>query len=141
MLGIDFGERRIGLAASDPTGVLASPVGTVERRRGKRMPLARIESVARERGAVGLVVGLPLDLQGHENAWCAEVRAAGDELARSLDVPVHYVDERFSSVQAEEALRAQGIQPSRRDERGRVDAAAAAVILQAFLDRERRPRP
>lgn len=135
ILGLDHGERRIGLALSDPTGTLASPLATVPRRRGKRPPLRRVEEIAREHGVMGLVVGLPLDLHGQEDAWCAEVRTVGDELSRRLAVPRAYVDERFSSVQAEEALRAAGVQPSRREHKHRVDAAAAAVILQGWLDR------
>lgn len=135
ILGLDYGERRIGLALSDPTGTLASPLTTVTRRRGKRPPLRRMESIARDHGVTGLVVGLPLDLEGAEDGWCAEVRRVGDELARRLHVPRGYVDERFSSVRAEAALRAVGVQPSRRGEKARVDAAAAAVILQSWLDR------
>lgn len=135
VLGMDYGERRIGLALSDPTGTLASPLDTVTRRRGKRPPLRRIEAIARHHHVTGLVVGLPLDLEGREDAWCAEVRTVADELARRLQLPRGFVDERFSSVQAEQALREIGVQPSRRDVKARVDAAAAAVILQGWLDR------
>lgn len=135
ILGIDFGERRIGLALSDPTGTLASPLDTVVRRSGKRMPLARIERIAREHGVDRLVVGLPLTLEGTENDWCEEVRTHGDELARRLDVPVSYVDERMSSVRAERAVRGAGLPKSKREDKARVDAAAAAVILQTHLDR------
>ena len=134
LLAIDYGERRIGLALSDPTGTLASPLDTLVRRRGKRPPLRAIETLAQTHEVGGLVVGLPLDFEGHENEWCAEIRAVGDELSRRLEIPVTYVDERFSSVQAERALREIGVKPSRRDAKGRVDAAAAAVILQGHLD-------
>lgn len=134
LLAIDYGERRIGLALSDPTGTLASPLDTLVRRRGKRPPLRAIETLALTHEVGGLVVGLPLDFEGHENEWCGEIRAVGDELSRRLEVPVTYVDERFSSVQAERALREIGVKPSRRDAKGRVDAAAAAVILQGHLD-------
>lgn len=137
VLGVDFGERRIGLAVSDPTGTLATPVETVTRRAGKRPPLARLEAVARELGVERLVVGLPLDLAGRETAWCAEVRGLGDALASRLDVPVDYVDERMTSVRAERAVRSSGLSRSRREEKGRVDAAAAAYILQSWLDRSR----
>lgn len=133
-MAIDYGERRIGVALSDPTATLASPLNTVHRRRGKRPPLRTLETLARDRGVEGLVVGLPLTLTGHEDAWCAEVRAVGDELARRLDVPVVYVDERMSSVQAEHAVRTSGRRKSQREEKDRVDAAAAAVILQRHLD-------
>ena len=133
-LGLDFGERRIGVALSDPTGTIASPSGTVQRRKGKRMPLARLEEIAREHAAERLVVGLPLDLQGNETPWCREVRAAGDELGRRLGLPVEYVDERLTSVRAEKAVRALGLRRTQREEKGRVDAAAAALILQSWLD-------
>jgi len=136
-LGIDFGERRIGLALSDPTGTLASPLETVHRRAGKRPPLSRLEEIARAHGVEALVVGLPLDLQGNENEWCAQVRAVGDELARRLELPVTYVDERLTSVRAERALRASDLPKHKREDKARVDAAAAALILQAWLDRSR----
>lgn len=135
VLGIDFGERRIGLAVSDPTGTIASPLETLTRRTGKRPPLTRLESIARTHDVGRLVVGLPLDLQGRETEWCAEVRAAGDQLADRLQVPVEYVDERLTSVRAERAVRSMGLPKSRREEKGRVDAAAAQLILQAWLDR------
>ena len=134
MLGLDLGERRIGVAVSDPTGTLASPLQTVQRRRGKRPPIAALERIAREQDVGAIVVGLPLTLEGEEDAWCAEVRRIGDALAARLDVPVSYVDERMSSVQAEQAIRKSGGTKKSREDRGRVDAAAAAVILQRHLD-------
>jgi putative Holliday junction resolvase len=133
-MGIDYGERRIGLAVSDPTGVLATPIDTIIRRKGKRPPLARMERVAREREVEMLVVGLPLTLEGQENEWCEEVRAFGDALAKRLEVPVAYVDERFSSVRAEQAIRSIGLSKRDREDKARVDAAAAAIILQSWLD-------
>lgn len=137
MLGIDYGERRVGLAVSDPTGTLASPLDTIVRRRGKRPPLAQIEARAREASIEAVVMGLPLTLEGVEDAWCGEVRAVGDALAARLDVPVHYVDERMTSVRAERAIRSGALPRGRREEKERVDAAAAALILQAHLDRAR----
>ena len=133
-MGVDFGERRIGVAFSDPTGTLATPYDVVTRRRGKRMPVARLARIARDEGAEQLVVGLPLELSGEENDWCREVRAAGTKLAERLDVPVAFVDERMTSVQAERAVRRDDVPRSRREEKGRIDAAAAAVILQSWLD-------
>lgn len=135
VMGIDFGERRIGVALSDPTGTLAAPKETVHRRAGKRMPLAALERIAREHGVEHVVVGLPLDLSGAETEWCARVREAGDELARRLAVPVTYVDERMTSARAERAVRGIGLPRTKREEKGRIDAAAAALILQAWLDR------
>lgn len=133
-MGLDYGERRIGVALSDPTATLASPLDTVHRRRGKRPPLHALETLARQHDVGGLAVGLPLTLAGEEDAWCAEVRTVGDELGRRLDVPVVYVDERMTSVQAEQAIRSSGRRKSQREEKDRVDAAAAAVILQRHLD-------
>jgi len=134
-MGIDFGERRIGVAVSDPTGVLASPHGTVSRRAGKRWPLPALERIARDREVERLIVGLPLDAGGAENEWCARVRDAGDELARRLDIPVDYVDERMTSVRATRSLREAGISRARRRDKALIDAAAAAIILQTYLDR------
>lgn len=134
VLGIDFGERRIGLALSDPTGTIATPLQTVPRRTGKRPPLSRLEGIARAREVSRLVVGLPLDLRGEETRWCRDVRAMGDELARRLGVPISYVDERMTSVRAERAVRNVGLKKAQREEKGRVDAAAAALILQSWLD-------
>ena len=135
VMGIDFGEKRTGVAVSDPTGTLASPLTTLARRAGKRPPLKDLEALARSHDVVGLVVGLPLDLKGKETEWCREVRRAGDELGRRLAIPVEYIDERFSSVQATRALRASGLPKSQRERKDRVDRAAAAVVLQAWLDR------
>jgi putative Holliday junction resolvase len=137
ILGIDYGERRIGVALTDPTGTLASPLETVIRRRGKRPPLRTLEGLARDHGVGAVVVGLPLTLEGIEDAWCDEVRRVGDELARRLDVPVHYIDERMTSVRAERAVRGSGLPRARREEKARVDAAAATLILQDFVDRSR----
>lgn len=135
-MSIDYGERRIGVALSDVTGTLASPLETVNRRRGKRPPLRALEEIARRHEVAGLVVGLPLTLEGEENDWCAEVRTVGDELGRRLALPVTYVDERHTSIQAEEAIRSSGRRRSQREEKGRIDSAAAAVILQRHLDME-----
>ncbi len=135
MLGVDYGERRVGLAVSDPTGTLASPLDTIVRRRGKRPPLTQLEDRARAEGVEGVVVGLPLTLDGIEDDWCREVRSVGDALGDRLGVPVYYVDERMTSVRAERAIRSGALPRGRREEKGRVDAAAAALILQAYLDR------
>jgi len=133
-MGIDFGEKRIGLAVSDPTNTVATPLETLVRRRGKRPPLGEIARLAEEHDVGQIVVGLPLGLDGLENEWCAEVREMGGRLGAVLETPVVWVDERFTSVRAERAIRASGLSRSQRQERGRVDAAAAQLILQAWLD-------
>jgi len=83
---------------------------------------------------VGLVVGLPLTLEGGESDWTRAVRAFGERLARRTGLPVHWVDERLTSVEAEEAVRASGLPRSKREQKARIDRAAAMLILQRFLD-------
>jgi putative Holliday junction resolvase len=134
-MGIDFGERRTGVALSDPTGTLASPLQTLERRAGQRLPLKALEEIARANDVSELVVGVPFDLRGEETEWTQRVRTAGAELARRLEVPVVYVDERFSSVRAQRAVRSAGLPKGERERKDRVDRAAAALILQDWLDR------
>lgn len=134
VLGIDFGEKRIGMAVSDPTNTLATPLETVSRRAGKRPPLKKMVEVAAELDVGQLVVGLPVGLDGEENAWCAEVRTMGLKLGDRLEVPVAFVDERMTSVRAERAVRSTGLSKRAREEKGRIDAAAAQLILQAWLD-------
>lgn len=134
MLGIDFGVKRIGLAVSDPTGTVATPLETLQRRSGKRPPLAKLEELGRELSVERVVMGLPLGLDGEESDWCAEVRDVGERLGARLGVPVSFVDERMTSVRAERAVRSMGLPKQERERKERVDAAAAQLILQAWLD-------
>lgn len=136
LIGIDVGERRVGLAASDPTGTIASPLRTVER--GPRLwgELARTMS---ERGARVAVVGLPRRLDGTEGPAALETRRFAAQLARRLDVEVAFWDERLTTREAERSLIAQGMRRAGR--RHRVDAVAASLMLQAYLDAQRRPDP
>ena len=122
------------MAVSDPTNTLATPLETLVRRAGKRPPIKKMAEVATAHDVGQLVVGLPIGLDGEENEWCAEVRAVGEKLAARLDVPVAFVDERMTSVRAERAVRSAGLSKSAREEKGRVDAAAAQLILQSWLD-------
>jgi putative holliday junction resolvase len=132
-LAFDYGERRIGVAVSDPTRTIASPLTTLHRRAGKRPPWPEIARLVDEQEADEAVIGLPLDLRGDEGAWAADVRAFGDDLARRTGLPVHWMDERMSSVRAERAVRGMGLGKARREEKERVDATAAALILEGFL--------
>ena len=132
-LALDYGERRIGVAVSDPTRTIASPLTTLQRRAGKRPPWPEIAKIVQEQEVDEAVVGLPLDLAGDESEWTAEVRAFGAELARRTGLPVHWVDERMTSVRAEAAVRGMGLKKSAREQKERVDAAAAALILDAFF--------
>jgi putative Holliday junction resolvase len=134
VLGVDFGTKRVGLAVSDETGTLATPLDTLSRREGKRPPLAAIERIGKSLGVEHVVVGLPLDLQGAENAWCQEVRDVGRRIGERLGVGVSFVDERMTSVQATRVVRGSGLPKHEREQKERVDAAAARLILQAWLD-------
>lgn len=139
VMGVDFGTLRIGLALSDETRTLASPLPTLKRRRGKRPPLRTMESIAREHEVSALVFGLPLELSGEESEWTREVRAAGQKLAGRLELPLAFIDERLTSVEAERRVRSSGLRKSQREEKDRVDAGAAVLILQRWLDRRDAP--
>jgi putative Holliday junction resolvase len=131
LLAIDYGERRVGLAVSDPTGTIASPVGTILRRAGKRPPIAEIVRRAEELEARGFVVGLPLDGEGQETPRCGEVRAVAAELERRTGLPVELLDERFTTAAALRAIREMG--GSTKGRKHDVDAMAATILLQHAL--------
>jgi putative Holliday junction resolvase len=133
LLGIDYGERRVGLAISDPTGTIASPAGAILRRAGKRPPVAEIVRRAEALEARGFVIGLPLDGNGDETPRCAEARLVGGELSKRTGLPVEFIDERYSTAAALRAVREMG--GSRKDRPEDVDSLAATVILQHALQR------
>ncbi len=130
-LAVDVGSVRLGVARSDPGGVLASPLAVVASGPRAQDELARLAE-----GAIEIIVGLPTSLSGREGAAAAGARAFAAGLAQRLaPIPVRLVDERFTTATAHQALRGSG-----KDSRARrqvVDAAAAAVLLQAALDAER----
>jgi putative pre-16S rRNA nuclease len=130
-LAIDYGERRIGLAVSDPTGTIASPAGFILRRPGKRPPIAELVRRAAALDARGFVVGLPLDESGEDTPRAIEVRAVAAELAKRTGFPVRLVDERYTTAAALRAVREMG--GSTRGRKGDVDALAATVLLQHAL--------
>lgn len=134
ILGIDYGDRRVGLALSDETATIASPLPTLTRRRGKRPPVAPVARLAEEKDVAEIVIGLPLTLEGEESDWTREVREFGDKLGERTGCPVAFQDERMTSVRAERAVRSLGLSKDQREEKERVDAAAAVLILQAYLD-------
>ncbi|HWC35995.1 MAG TPA: Holliday junction resolvase RuvX [Mycobacteriales bacterium] len=135
-LGVDVGSVRVGVAASDPDGVLASPIAVLQRDPKRGTDLAELVRLASEREAVEIVVGLPRSLSGGEGAAAKIAREYATSLAqRVAPVSVRLVDERLSTVEATRGLRQAGV--SSRDGRRVVDAAAAAVILQQALDVER----
>ncbi len=136
-LGLDVGTVRIGVAACDPSGLVATPVATITRSRGPAATdLEAILADVREREAVEVVVGLPRGMSGQEGASAAAVRAYAVEVARMIfPVPVRLVDERLSTVSAHRALHAAGRRG--RTHRAVVDQVAAVTILQSALDAER----
>jgi putative Holliday junction resolvase len=130
---VDVGSVRIGVAASDPRGVLATPVETVARGPGD---IRRIAELVAERDAMEVVVGLPRSLSGTEGPAAVAARGFAQRLARHVaPCPLRLVDERLSTVSASRAMRSSGV--SSREARGTIDQAAAVVILQDALDFER----
>jgi len=131
ILAIDYGERRVGLAVSDPTRTIAQPAGYITRRAGKRPPVAEIVRRAQAHEATALVIGLPLDDAGEETPRSAEVRHLAEELTRRTGLPVSLVDERYTTAAALRAIREMG--GTTRGRKGDVDALAAAILLQHAL--------
>ena len=131
LLALDLGERRIGLAVSDAAGTLAFPAGHLVRSNLKP-DVERVLAFAREREVQGFVVGVPFSLDGGLGPGARRARGFARSLRKHTGLPVYTVDERFTSVEAEGLLREAGRQPSR--EKGSVDEAAAALILERFLD-------
>lgn len=131
-IGVDVGSVRVGVAACDPAGMIATPVQTLRRGRGDLDALSRIVT---ERDAIEVVVGLPTTLAGRHGPAAEAAEAYAGELAARLDVPVRLVDERLSTVGAQRDLRASGVD-TRRGRRV-IDQAAAVIILQGALDTER----
>ncbi|MEU7894995.1 Holliday junction resolvase RuvX [Nonomuraea sp. NPDC049152] len=132
-LGVDVGSVRIGVARSDPSGMLATPVETVRRGAGD---LDRIAALADEHAAIEVIVGLPTSLSGREGQAAALARSFAVDLAvRLAPVPVRLFDERLTTVAAQQSLRASGVKAKK--QRSVVDQAAAVVLLQDALDAER----
>ncbi|MGA8256154.1 MAG: Holliday junction resolvase RuvX [Nocardioides sp.] len=136
-LGIDPGDARIGVARSDPSGFLATPVETVRRGKGDLRRIRQlIGEIQEESEVVEVVVGLPRSLGGGEGPAAVKVREFTDRLAAQVaPLPVRLVDERLTTVSAEAMLRDRGTKGSKR--RAVVDQAAAVLILQHALDTER----
>jgi putative Holliday junction resolvase len=131
-LGVDYGQKRVGLAIADPMGMIASPAGFIKRREGKRAPIVDIVRRAGELGAKGFLLGLPRDENDADTEWTDTVRALGAELAKRTGLPVRYLDESFTTSDALAAIRELGGKP--RGRKGDVDSLAAAILLQRALD-------
>jgi putative Holliday junction resolvase len=131
LLGVDFGSVRVGLAVSDADRRIASPL-TTYRRQARERDAAYFRTVVREQEAAGIVVGLPVHLDGREGQKAAEARAFGKWLAEVTALEVVFWDERFTSVEAEAALLSARLTNKRRKERR--DRVAAQIVLQTYLD-------
>jgi putative Holliday junction resolvase len=139
VLALDLGSKRIGIAVSDLTGTVASPLAVLERSTSRRHDHGQIAAYVRDEEAELVVVGLPISLSGVEGPAAKAARTETKALATLVDVPIEMFDERLTTVTAERALAEAGVRgPARRRV---VDKVAAAVILQAFLDRRSETAP
>ncbi|MBT3608597.1 MAG: Holliday junction resolvase RuvX [Candidatus Marinimicrobia bacterium] len=134
VLGIDYGDSRIGLAMSDPIKIIASPFKTI-RNEGNEKCLQVFQSLIKEKDVEAIVVGLPIGLKGQETA---QTKKVGEfvNLLYALKLPIHLEDERLSSVSAEKSMIQQNIKTGHN--KGLIDQRAAAIILQQFLDKQNR---
>lgn len=131
LLALDVGERRIGVALSDPMHVIASPYSVIDR---KVTPdyKTEIQKLISEKDVEALVIGLPLTLKNRISKQTKKVQVIIEELTSELTVPIHTIDERLSSISAQNALKLQGVKTGHN--KGEIDKAAAAIFLQEFLD-------
>jgi putative holliday junction resolvase len=136
LLGLDLGARRIGVAVSDSAQTVATPVTFVERARDRSADHAAIAGLAADYEVVGVVVGLPVSLSGHNGTAARGVLEEVGALRSTVGVDVETIDERFTTVAASSALRRGG--RASKDQRGVIDQTAAALLLQDWIDR--RPR-
>jgi putative Holliday junction resolvase len=134
VLGLDPGEVRVGVALSDPSGIIAQPLVVLDRRHGSVVP--QIADIVAEQGVACVVIGLPVSLGGEEGVAAQRARALGVEVEKEIGCEVTFFDERFTTVQAEHALL--GGRVRRRERRSVVDKVAAAIMLQGYLDAQRR---
>jgi len=132
LLALDLGERRIGLAVTDAAGSFVFPAGYISRSKLKD-DVNRVLEIAKERQVQVILVGMPYTLAGGTGTQARRAQGFIRYLRRGADMPIHEVDERYTSVEAEGLLREVGQQPSR--DKATVDETAAALILQRYLDR------
>jgi putative holliday junction resolvase len=131
IIGIDYGSRRIGIAVSDPLGIIATGVATIPN--DPRL-FERIREFVGKYDARMIVVGAPLNLKGENAAAGSAASEFAGRLTKELGLPVEMVDERFTSVRAHQTLREMGVRKKERQSKERIDAMAAALILQSYLD-------
>ena len=133
IIGLDVGEARTGVALSDPLGMIASPFETIQVK-SARADAEAVKAIAEEQGAIRIVVGLPLNMEGEVGPQAEKVLAFVEVLKEAVGIEVVTIDERFSTAAAERSLRESGVKGKRRKQV--VDQVAAQQILQLYLDRE-----
>ena len=131
-LALDIGNKRIGVAVSDITGLYAFPLTTIYRKNISN-DIEKLYQLIIEKEANELIIGLPLLLSGEEGAQVRLVKSFVNLLNKKIDIPIYYIDERYSTVQAEDKLMNAGIRSSKNQKK--IDSAAAAIILQSYLDK------
>lgn len=132
VIGVDLGSRRIGIAVSDFTGSVASPLTVVHRGKSKRIDHDAIARIVRDEEAEAIVVGLPLNMDGSHGSAARAAAAEADQISTVAGVPAYLHDERLTTVTAERALKEANMRAE--DRRQVVDKIAAAVLLQSWLD-------
>lgn len=135
ILAVDPGQKRVGLAVSDPFGNFAVGLDTIAMHEGKDL-LPEIGALCKQYDVKKIVMGLPLHMSGEEGASAQKARELAAILSEGLNIPVELMDERLTSKIAAQTLREQGVQSSRHRKKGIIDQAAAMRILQDFLDRQ-----
>lgn len=140
IVALDVGEKRIGVAVCDPSGIVVRAVGVVLAEPRERA-LAELRRIVNDEEAVLVLVGLPLTLRGEHGPQAQRVAAFADALRSLVTVPVEYRDERYTSVEAQRIIEARGTKRKKNRRRGEVDEVAASLILQDFLTEHRMQRP
>ena len=133
-LGLDIGRKRVGVAGCDGTGLIATGITTIKRT-SFQQDIAQLQAIIEERQVQVLVVGLPYSMNGSIGSQAKEVQKYAQRLSQALELPIEYIDERLTSIQAEEMLKDANISPSQN--KGLIDRKAAALILQQWLDERR----
>ena len=132
IMGLDFGDKRIGVAVSDPTGLIAQGLAVLERGKSLKADLLRVRDLAEKNEVETIVIGLPRNMDGGLGPQAEKVRMFGQKLAGLLDLPVKYWDERLTTMAAEKLLIQADVSRARR--RKVIDKMAASLILQGYLD-------
>lgn len=133
-LGLDVGQKRIGVAGCDGMGLIATGLTTIERQSFQQV-IDELQAMIHDRQVQILVIGLPYNMDGSLGFQAKQVQKFAKAISRALDLPIEYVDERLTSYQAEQLLHAENISPSRN--KGLIDRKAASIILQQWLDERR----